>query len=752
MKWIGQWSLVLPLLGLACGPVEKSVEQPQPPPPDAAPPSEAPQSDALHQLMEKLERPEPVLAVLEAGLRQQLDETLDRLSLEQKRALTGGGDAVVYVRPLLHLAAGGEDLGAYTALFASSAAADELVYLRQTSGQLEDLVPLVSELAERAAWHVLRERIVDVQPGQQRRPEILGHIVAAAEFVGRDDIALAAIDALNEVAPSPEVQLMRASLLAKQLQWQAAEAALPDQETVSPRDWAEVRQLIAAARVCAESPSETLSQQIDEARAALLLSRHELAEQALAEVQAPSAQHLALATTRARVAAGEGSCPKLKGAIGNAHLCRSAWQRFRSTYDWPSLEQAWLSELGRDVEAVETYLGLTHAVPLMFGLMEDDQLPDADAYTAQLQQVQAKARQASSLSPHFDAVASFAGTLQVALGSVAGDEAGSLSAIAPKQRQQLMNEVSTLFQRAPDGRWPQAAALSVLAVLAQFEDGTALLQGMAPHVHSEHHSTFGNALLWNLLANGDVQGLREADAVFTKIAQAADPRSFERSRWLLAWAEGAAHLRDEQAQQDPSLIALCDKLSSERVALDLRLRCAISQAGWLARQQRWSEAGGKLAPVVDATPRGSVASRTEQELLVAATGYRMVLEFLASSDVEQQSEKQGHLQDLIEQVVRAAAAPPILQTWLRLWDGELRAGVETQRCRGNRACQNRAAKLRGMDKRKLEAAVGPRAAAMLHNGVLPVGGVEIELRYAQGRLHPHVAIDPAYLLVHMPTL
>ena len=33
-----------------------------------------------------------------------------------------------------------------------------------------------------------------------------------------------------------------------------------------------------------------------------------------------------------------------------------------------------------------------------------------------------------------------------------------------------------------------AAALSVLAVLAQFEDGTALLQSMAPHVHADHHS------------------------------------------------------------------------------------------------------------------------------------------------------------------------------------------------------------------------------------------------------------------------
>lgn len=751
MKWIGLGSLFLPLL-FACAPVEKSVEVPQPPAAEPTPADEAPQADALYQLMEKVERPQPVLGALDAGLRQQLEETLNQLSLEQKRALTAGQDGVVYVRPLLHLAAGGQDLAAYTALFASSAAADELVYLRQASGQFEDLVALVSELAKRAAQHVLRERVVDVQPGKERKPEVLGHIVAAAEFIARDDIALAAIDALHALAPNNEVQLMRASLLAKQLQWQAAEAALPDRDSVPLGDWTEVQQLISAARVCAEEPSGALEQRIAQARAALLLSRHELAEQALAAVEAPSSGHLALATIQARVAAGEGSCPKLRGAIGNAHLCRSAWQQFRATPQFSELEAAWTSEQGRDVEAVETYLGLTHTISLMFGLMPGDGLPDADAYTEQLQQVRAKAQQVSSLSPHFEAVASFAGTLQAALASVAGDKPGSLGEIGPKQRQQMMNEVAALVQAAPDGRWSQAAALAVLAVLAQFEDGSELLQSMASSVHPDHYSTFGHALLWNLLANGDAQGLRDADAVLTQIAKAADPRTFERSRWLVAWAEGAAHVRDEQTQREPSLIALCEKLKDERVALDLRLRCAISQAGWLAQKQQWSEAVQKLAPLVDAVPRGSVASRTEQELLVAATGYRLVLEALASSDVEQQGERQGQLHDLIDQVVRAAAAPPILQTWLQLWDAELRALVETRRCGGKRACENRAAKLRGMGDAKLEAAVGPRAAALLKHGVLPVGGVEIELRYAQGRLHPHVAIDPAFLLVHMPTL
>src|SRR5690606_25337125 len=149
----------------------------------------------------------------------------------------------------------------YTSLFASSAAADELVDARQESGQFSDLPTVVTTIAERAASHVLSARAASVAPGVQRKKEIVGEIAAAAEFLEEEALYAASLEALAREFPDPRWAFMRAGSLARELKPDAAQEALPKDGEVDAGHARAADTLIAAART-ASNPAGTADEAV----------------------------------------------------------------------------------------------------------------------------------------------------------------------------------------------------------------------------------------------------------------------------------------------------------------------------------------------------------------------------------------------------------------------------------------------------------------------------------------------------------
>lgn len=742
-----QWVWVV--LGLvACAPSGPPPQTPQAEPPveevKVQTPKPAVTEDELSRLLATVLPPKAVLSAIPADVRADLDARVARLTAEQKRALLDPDQPFAYQRPLLHLAAGGNAVGAHTALFASAIAADEMAETRHESRQFDDFPGVVLAVAKLAAQHVLVKRAADVAPGRARPKEVLGEIAAAADFLGNDPIYLAALDALAKSHPDPEWAYMRAGALARRLDPAAARAALPSNGAADVKLSRSAETLIAAAEQATVVP-KTLDEAVAVARALLVLDRDEDAKATLAPYQGQVGSHLGLAATSLRVQAGSGPCPELEGALGTGGLCRLTWQRFLTPERLAAVKQAWQSGGGRDAESTDVWLGMSHVVPMMYGLQQSPEqaLDNLIAFRTD-------ALSAQSVAPHYDGVAQLASTLELGLRASLKPSDGSTPQIPKAERGALIKGAERVLTKSPEETWSQAAALGTIAVLLPHEDSNAVLVGMSERIRPEWRITHASLLLWNLLANGATREFVAHKGLLGRAAETSAEGSYARSRWVILWAEAEAHL--EPSDKTYRIVTeLAERLNSEQVPLDLRLRTALDVAGLKARQGDIQGAIEVLGPLVANTPRSAVTNRLDQELLIAASGYASVLRALASEGEEQRTHIQA-LAQLVDNVAQAAAAPPVLLMWLVLWKGELDALVAKTTCAGKLACEQRAAKLRGIGTPQFEKVVGTRMAAMLRRGVLPIGGVDLELRYRGGRLAPHVDVDPAFLLVHMPTL
>lgn len=316
-------------------------------------------------------------------------------------------------------------------------------------------------------------------------------------------------------------------------------------------------------------------------------------------------------------------------------------------------------------------------------------------------------------------------------------------------RKQLVDRALALYQTSPNDSWVQAAMLGIVAMLAPYEDGRATLTKLNETVRAEWRISHGSLLLWSLLASGDGKAFVQNKGLLGRAAQVSAEGSYERSRWVILWAEAEAHL--EPSERSYGIVAeLAKRLSGKQAPLDLRLRTAIDAAGLLARQGDYAGAAAVLTPVVQNTPRSSVSTRQEQDLLVAATGYEHVLLGMASSGAQRAAEA-GKLTQLASSISQAAAAPPSIIRWFAAWAAELEYLAAIDACAGDRACEQNA-KRPTLTKAALDKELGAQMANLLRHGVLPVGGIELEFRYRSGRLFPQVNVEPAFLLVTVPTL
>lgn len=706
-------------------------------------PAQVPPPDELYQRLTAQPRAESVLAALPNDVREVLERKVQLLTAEDRRVLLDPAQPYAYQRPLLHLVAGGEVLGAYSALFSSSAGSDEVLDARYEVGRFEDLPEVVTEVATRAARHVLAGRTAAMAPGLARKKEILGEIAAAAEFLGDDPIYVAALAALEHDFPEQQWSFMRAGALARRLQPELARAALPSGPSLDAGMARSAETLIASAEQ-AQKPVQSIDDAVAVARAQLQLDRADGALEVLAPFAEQESTHLALAATALRARSGTGPCPAVRSPLGNGLLCRVAWQKFLTPERIAVLEGAWRSGAGRDVDGVDVWLGLSHVVPMTYGLQEG-----VSAALAHLKGLAEGAKAAAAIAPEYPAIEVLASALQQAVTVSPGEQAPSMGELPKAARKQLVERALALYQTAPNDSWTQAALLGIVAMLAPYEDGRATLTKLNETVRAEWRISHGSLLLWSFLASGDSKAFVQNKGLLGRAAQVSAEASYERSRWVILWAEAEAHL--EPSQRSYGIVGeLAQRLSGAQAPLDLRLRTAIDAAGLRARQGDYAGAAELLTPVVQNTPRSSVSTRQEQDLLVVASGYEHVLRGLASNGTQRLAEA-AKLTQLVNGISQASAAPPTIVRWLNAWAAELAYRTELETCAGDRICEQKA-KRPLLAKGVLDKELGPQMANLLRRGVLPVGGIELEFRYRSGRLFPQVNVEPAFLLVTMPTL
>jgi hypothetical protein len=530
--------------------------------------------------------------------------------------------------------------------------------------------------------------------------------------------------------------------LARSLQPDLARAALPNGTEVDASMLKSAEVLIAAA-VQAQKPVTSVEDAVANANAQLQLDRAEAALEVLGPYVAQEATHLGLAAAQARALAGTGPCPSVRTPLGNGALCRAAWQQFLTPQRLEILKQAWSSGVGRDAEGVDVWLGLSHVVPMMYGLQAN-----AEEALAHLNGLAVGAKAAAAVGPQYAAIELLATTLHKAVSSETSAPAALAGEIPKAARKELMDRSMTLYKQFPNDSWVQAAALATIAVIAPFDDSRAALLTMNETVRAEWRITHGSELLWSLLASGDTKAFIANKGVLGRAAQVSAEGSYERSRWVILWAEAEAQL--EPNLRSYGIVAeLAQRLGSDEAPLDLRLRTTIDAAGLKARQEDFAGAAALLTPLVEKTARGAVSSRQEQDLLVAATGYEQVLLALAAKG-DQRAEHVGILTKLIEGVTKAAAAPPAVMRWLTAWKIDLDRRVALDACKGDRTCERKVKPLALPTKNAMDKELGTQMANLLRRGVLPVGGVELEFRFRSARLAPQISVEPAFLLVHLP--
>jgi hypothetical protein len=763
-SWIRKrfgWFAVVACSIVSCSPGAK--QQPGAKRPGGAPVVAAEGESELHRLLAELEPPPPILDGLPAPLRDTLQGYAASLTAEQREMLLQGQDAVVRTRPLLYLAAGGLDPAIVSLLFTAATTGNELVALAGDRAAdappvKVSLVDASNALAERAALEVLRARASDVSARVEPRREHLEQVAFAASVVRRHDIERLTLGELSERYPDPAWGMALARLDARSLDVESARARLDAVEAKDAPTRAAIESELEAAMMIRQTKSPeaartptTLDQRVQLARAWLVLSNAAEAEAVLDGDAAELDSHLALATTFARAKTGASACPLLRAAaVINEPLCQQAWSLLLAQHPLDYIERAWASGNGRDAQAVESHLGLSYVVPLMYGLDSKGQAGSVEWVTRALASIETVATDAVVVDGYFEAVAGLSHALGVAVRASAGDT-GKREAIAEPDRKDLLRRATDIAGKQPLHPWGQATALGIAAILSREESIAGILEPLRGKIAREYETTFGALLLWDILADGALDRFREMKPLLGDIATNKDASSFERSKWLFLWAETEAHLSPSLAANE-TLRKIAESLARENVPLDLRLRATLDLAGLRARQGDIAGAVGLLQPIVEGTPRGGVASHNEQELLIAATGYLMVLRGLLAKGDDRKREA-GNLETFLVEIGRANAAPPSVQMWLLLWRAEFDTLIALDACNGAAACEKKAVRQRGVSKPGLAEAVGKRAAELLARGVVPVGGVQIEFRYlGRGRLMPSIEVHPQFVIAHVPPM
>lgn len=735
-------------LGAGCG----TPLPPQAPATPAQAPTEKKATGPLAVALAKLPSGESPLSALPADLLAALRAQAAALPEEVRTALLSPEDPVVPLRPLLHLAAGGQALGAYEALCSTAAPGQELLELRLPTGGIADLPEIVNRASQLAAVHLLRERALDVDSDRPPSGAALSQLAVAARTLGLSEVELWATAEWVRREPTASRRLQLARVHTERHEVERATDILTLPELAKhPELPALVERLQAARRLRHAGAPKSIESAIQTARDHLTLGAEGHALSALEPYANSLGTHLGYSTVLARARSGTTACPYVNPGLGNAYFCALGWSRLGQEFELEALDRAWQSGVGRDAQAVEEYLGLRRVVPMTYGAVGAPPTGSPEQFLTALSQLEQDAALASGLAPHFKAVSALARALRTALETALATPASERPVLPAASRAELLGLARQVQTESGKTAWGQAAVLGLLAVVTQEEDVQAQLAELQPDVVAEHLGTLSALSVWHALASGDAPALRRSQDLLSVLILNTDPTSYERSSWLLLWAEASAHLEPSERSFN-TLESLAGRLLSEEVPRALRYRAALDVAGLRARRQDFTGAASALESLVATAPESGLLPRAEQELLIAAKAYLIVLRALSSQGAEF-TDYAGKLEALTRETNQKGAAPPTLRLWLTLWQRELAYLLRKQKCANNRYCLQQAESVRGIKKSEAQGAVGLRTAELLLRGVLTLGGVEIQFRYqSEGRLQPSVLMDAQFLMPHAPWL
>jgi len=683
---------------VACGARAPAAKAPVPPS-AVTPAKPATATEKLLAALRAVERPRPLLELLAEPALAVLDTRLQTLTPEQREQLLSG--ELGEVMPLLHLRAGGGSARALFALSTTPAASQELplvfeVPVSGTDQERQRVVQLAHDLAQRAALHFLRDRVIDVSGAKRGAASpLLAAIEQAARSAERPDLVRLALEALAETETAPEVwvRLGQARAFDRDVAGvRAAQERLPQ----GAPEQAQLTAVLSAAQ--AASGTDPLAT----SWALLQLGRYADAGQQLAPMAARAKSDLRVAAALAVVAADGSACPGLQEGVGSPRLCALAVQaRPQLARALSELEQAWQSKAGRNAASVEAYLGLAHVVPW---LMDLSTATDPASLERDFAKRHSALTRAIADLPEQRPLAVFAAAF--AAGMKAGLQArpGERPRIESSQKPELVQAALSTEAAAP--------RLAVAAVLASDQSVLSLLPEKAPQRLA---GTRAGLLVWEAASSSDAATLETARSALAERISSAPTAGTERPAAVLLLAElDAAATPGERSYG--ALAQVASQLISEPLPPELALRAVLDAAGALERLGRASDALGVLKKAAEIESLPGPAG----DLLSLIRAEKLVLEWDAKRDPERKA--------LAKQLaaLRSPSSPPPLAFAFDAWSNAkpLRQGKKKP-------------------KELLEERLGVRAADSMTRGSLRATRVSLGLAYKfQAGVTPEVMFEP----------
>ncbi|HYP90456.1 MAG TPA: hypothetical protein VEQ59_19925 [Polyangiaceae bacterium] len=673
------------------------------------PPAPKPARERLLGLLRNIERPAPVLELLPAPARAALDSRLKALTPEQREQVL----ATELSRnvPLLHLAAGGSSSAAFFALATTPVATQELPPAFELPPQANDAerlraVQLAHDLAQRAALHFLRDRVLDLAnvPAPELTP-LLGSIERAAIAAERPDIVRLSLETWAASGASADVLARLGVACAQDEDEKCFAQALAGVPEAADEH---ARLLVLDKALKARGDGDP----IVKAWAKLQLGRYAEARLALAPVVAKAKTDLRVAAALAVVAADGTSCPGLQPEVGSPRLCADATTlRPGLAAALGDMQVAWQSGAGRDAPSAEAYVGLAHVVPWVTALT---QATDGENLLRDFnERYQALSRVLQEL-PEQKPFAVFAAALAAGVSAGLSTPHGQRPQIDSNRKQELWFAAIGVEAAAP--------RLAVSAVLAGDQPVLALLPPTSPSYLAPARA---GLLAWEAAGTTDAGQLEAARSALAERVTASPKGSTQGAEAVLLLAElDALAAPSERTQR--ALAQIASQLIGEALPPELALRAVLDAAGALDRLGRGAEALGVLTKAAEIEALPGPAG----DLLRLIRAEKLVLEWDAKKDPQrvELAKKLG--------VLQPAALPPTIGVVVGAWASPklLRQGKQSP-------------------KALLDERIGARAAELMAKGTLRATRVSLRVSYAfQTGLVPEVTFDPMFVPLVRPEL
>jgi len=664
--------------------------------------------ERLLRALRQIDRPAPILELLPKAALAVLDTRLAALAPEQKEQLLQ--TELAETMPLLHLRAGGSSAVALLTLATTPAATQELPNAFELQGVVADadrlrVVRFAHDLAQRAALHFLRDRVLDVSaaPSTELKP-VLAAIERAAAAADRPDVTRLALETWAASGAESDVLIRLAVACAyEQDEKCVADVAKGIDHAAPERERLSILDKALATRADGDP--------IVKAWSLLQLGRYSDASAVLAPLAPRAPADLRIAAARAVAIADGTACPGLQPSVAPPALCADAFvARPGLRQALADMESAWQSRTGRDAASTEAYLGLAHVVPWVTALATaSDQQSLERSFTARYE---ALARVLAEL-PDQRALAVYAAALAAGVGAGLHVPHGERPRIEPEVKQELWRKAQEVEAAAP--------RLAVASIVAADQPVVEILPKAAPPALLP---AYAGLRAWEAASGTDAQTLEAARSALAEQLKQDPHHSVDSSTAVLLLAElDAAATPSERTYA--ALAQVAGQLIGQPLPPELALRAVLDAAGALERMGRSSDALGVLTKAAEI---GSLPGPAA-DLLRLIRAEKLVLEWDAKRDPGRKALAKA-LSDLSSGSTSRAIALA-MGAWAN--DPRLRKGPGSKQTLGER--------------------IGSRAAESLRKGVLRGTRVSLRLSYTfQSGVTPDVRFEPMLLPLVRPDL